>query len=271
MREKKLVLLETKKLSKSFGGLKAIWEVDVQIEEGTIHGLIGPNGSGKSTFFNLLTGIYKPDFGSKVVFADQDITAKSAHQIAALGVSRTFQLLRLFLDMTVLDNVMVGYHCHTSYGIFSPIFKGAKVRQIDKNIRLEMLDLLEFLGLVGFADLPASELSGGQQKLLALGRAIAMKPKLLLLDEPAAGLSPVNVENIMDTILTLKERYQLTVVVVEHILKVVMNTCERISVLDHGQKIADGTPEEVKNDHAVIEAYLGREMADEEIRKVIMG
>ena len=134
-----------------------------------------------------------------------------------------------------------------------------------------MLELLEFLGLVGFADLPASELSGGQQKLLALGRAIAMKPKLLLLDEPAAGLSPVNVENIMDTILTLKERYQLTVVVVEHILKVVMNTCERISVLDHGQKIADGTPEEVKNDHAVIEAYLGREMADEEIRKVIMG
>ena len=131
--------------------------------------------------------------------------------------------------------------------------------------------MFAFLGLVGFADLPASELSGGQQKLLALGRAIAMKPKLLLLDEPAAGLSPVNVENIMDTILTLKERYQLTVVVVEHILKVVMNTCERISVLDHGQKIADGSPEEVKNDHAVIEAYLGREMADEEIRKVIMG
>jgi len=265
------VLLETKNLSKSFGGLRAVYEIDIQIEEGTIHGLIGPNGSGKSTFFNLVTGIYRPDFGSRIIFADQDITTKPAHQIAELGVSRTFQLLRLFLDMTVLDNVMVGYHCHTPYGFFSPILRGSKVRAVDKKIRGEMIELLEFLGLDGFADLPASELSGGQQKLLALGRAIAMKPKLLLLDEPAAGLSPVNVENIMATILNLKERYQLTVVVVEHILKVVMSTCEKISVLDHGQKIADGTPEEVKKNHAVIEAYLGKEMADEEIRKVIKG
>jgi len=271
MRKKKLVLLETKNLSKSFGGLKAVWGVDVQIEEGTIHGLIGPNGSGKSTFFNLVTGIYKPDYGSQVIFSNQDITSKPAHRIAELGVSRTFQLLRLFQDMTVLDNVMVGYHCHTPYGLFSPIFRGSKVRKVDNKIRGEMFELLEFLGLEGFADLPASELSGGQQKLLALGRAIAMKPKILLLDEPAAGLSPVNVENIMATILTLKDRYQLTVVVVEHILKVVMTTCERISVLDHGQKIADGTPDEVKNDHAVIEAYLGKEMADEEIRNAIKG
>ena len=133
------------------------------------------------------------------------------------------------------------------------------------------MELLEILGLTRFADIPASELSGGQRRLLALGRAIAMKPKLLLLDEPGAGLSPVNIDNLMETILVLKERYQLTVVVVEHILKVVMNTCERISVLDHGQKIAEGTPDEVKNDHAVIEAYLGREMADEEIRQAITG
>ena len=265
------MLLETKNLSKSFGGLKAISGVDFQVKEGTIHGLIGPNGSGKSTFFNLITGIYKPDPESQVFFSNDDITDKSAHQIAKLGVSRTFQLLRLFLDMTVLDNVMVGYHCHTPYGILSPIFRAARVRSEDKKIRAEMIELLEFLGLDGFADLPASELSGGQQKLLALGRAIAMKPKLLLLDEPAAGLSPVNVENIMSTILTLKERYKLTVVVVEHILKVVMSTCERISVLDHGQKIADGTPEEVKKNHAVIEAYLGKEMADDEIRKAIQG
>jgi len=266
-----LVLLETKNLSKSFGGLRAVWDVNVQIEQGTIHGLIGPNGSGKSTFFNLITGIYKPDSGSNINFAGQDITTQSAHQIAALGVSRTFQLLRLFLDMTVLGNVMVGYHCHSPYGILSPIFSGTRVRKAENKIREEMIELLEFLGLVEYADIPASELSGGQKKLLALGRAIAMKPKLLLLDEPGAGLSPVNIDNLMETILTLKERYQLTVVVVEHVLKLVMNTCERITVLDHGQKIAEGTPEEVKSNHSVVEAYLGKEMADEEIRRIITG
>ena len=132
-----------------------------------------------------------------------------------------------------------------------------------------MIEMLQFLGLASYANLPAGELSGGQRRLLSLGRAIAMKPKLLLLDEPGAGLSPVNVDHLMHTILSLKEKYKLTVVVVEHILKVVMNTCERITVLDHGQKIAEGSPEEVKNDHAVIEAYLGREMADEDILQVI--
>ena len=266
-----MALLETRRLSKSFGGIHAVWEVDVRIAPGTIHGLIGPNGSGKSTFFNLLTGVYQPDPGSYISFNGQEITTKPAHEITSLGISRTFQLLRLFLEMTVLENVMVGYHCHTPYGMLAPLFQGAAVRKADRQIREEMMELLEFLGLTRFADIPASELSGGQRRLLALGRAIAMKPKLLLLDEPGAGLSPVNIDNLMETILVLKERYQLTVVVVEHILKVVMNTCERISVLDHGQKIAEGTPDEVKNDHAVIEAYLGREMADEEIRQAITG
>jgi len=266
-----LVLLETKKLSKSFGGLRALFDVNTQIGQGTIHGLIGPNGSGKSTFFNIITGIYQPDAGSHINFAGQDITSQSAHQIASLGVSRTFQLLRLFLDMTVLENVMVGYHCHSPYGVLSPIFFEKRVRRAENRIRQEMQELLEFLGLIEFADLPANELSGGQKKLLSLGRAIAMRPKLLLLDEPGAGLSPVNIDNLMETILTLKERYQLTVVVVEHVLKLVMNTCERITVLDHGQKIAEGTPEEVKGNSAVVEAYLGKEMADEEIRRVFTG
>jgi branched-chain amino acid transport system ATP-binding protein len=173
--------------------------------------------------------------------------------------------------MTVLENVMVGYHCHSPYGILSPIFLGTKVRKAENIIREEMIELLEFLGLAEFADIPASELSGGQKKLLSLGRAIAMKPKLLLLDEPGAGLSPVNIDNLMDTILTLKERYKLTVIVVEHVLKLVMNTCERITVLDHGKKIAEGTPEEVKGNRSVVEAYLGKEMADEEIRRVFTG
>ena len=264
-----MALLETKGLSKSFGGVQALQDVDVHIEEGSIHGLIGPNGSGKSTFFNVISGVYRPDSESSVLFDNHEISQLPPHKITELGISRTFQLLRLFLEMTVLENVMVGYHCHTPYGFLSPILQGSKVREADEKIQDEMIEMLQFLGLASYANLPAGELSGGQRRLLSLGRAIAMKPKLLLLDEPGAGLSPVNVDHLMHTILSLKEKYKLTVVVVEHILKVVMNTCERITVLDHGQKIAEGSPEEVKNDHAVIEAYLGREMADEDIRQVI--
>ena len=264
-----VALLETKGLSKSFGGVQALQDVDVHIEEGSIHGLIGPNGSGKSTFFNAISGVYRPDSGSSLLFDNHEISQLPPHKITELGISRTFQLLRLFLEMTVLENVMVGYHCHTPYGFLSPILQGSKVREADEKIQDEMIEMLQFLGLASYANLPAGELSGGQRRLLSLGRAIAMKPKLLLLDEPGAGLSPVNVDHLMHTILSLKEKYKLTVVVVEHILKVVMNTCERITVLDHGQKIAEGSPEEVKKDHAVIEAYLGREMADEDIRQVI--
>ena len=264
-----MALLETKGLSKSFGGVQALKDVDVQIEKGSIHGLIGPNGSGKSTFFNVISGVYRPDPGSSVLLDNHEISQLPPHKITELGISRTFQLLRLFLEMTVLENVMVGYHCHTPYGFLSPILQGSKVREADEKIQDEMIEMLQFLGLASYANIPAGELSGGQRRLLSLGRAIAMRPKLLLLDEPGAGLSPVNVDHLMHTILSLKEKYKLTVVVVEHILKVVMNTCERITVLDHGQKIAEGSPEEVKNDHAVIEAYLGREMADEDIRQVI--
>ena len=217
----------------------------------------------------MISGVYRPDSGSSVLFDNHEISQLPPHKITELGISRTFQLLRLFLEMTVLENVMVGYHCHTPYGFLSPILQGSKVREADEKIQDEMIEMLQFLGLASYANLPAGELSGGQRRLLSLGRAIAMKPKLLLLDEPGAGLSPLNVDHLMHTILSLKEKYKLTVVVVEHILKVVMNTCERITVLDHGQKIAEGSPEEVKNDHAVIEAYLGREMADEDIRQVI--
>ena len=167
--------------------------------------------------------------------------------------------------------MIVGNHCKTRYGIVESLLGTSRVRQADQQMKEEMLDLLEFIGLANFADIPAGELSGGQRRLLGLGRAIAMKPKLLLLDEPVAGLSPVNVDKLMETILALKERYKLTVVVVEHILKVVMSTCETISVLDHGQKIAEGPPEMIKNDHGVIEAYLGRELPDEEIRNAIRG
>ena len=240
--------------------------LDMDVQEGAVHGLIGPNGSGKSTFFNLVTGVYKPNPGSVIRFDGTDVTHFEAHRIAERGVTRTFQLLRLFSEMTVLDNVLAGHHIHVPYGLAALIFKPKYVRACDSALRDEMMELLSFVGLHEFAELPAGELSGGQRRLLSLGRAIAMRPKLLMLDEPAAGLSPANVDSLMQIVLDLKERYQLTLLIVEHILKVVMDTCDRVTVLDHGQKIGEGTPAEVKDDAAIIEAYLGKEMSDEEVR-----
>ena len=263
------MLLRTEKLSKHFGGLKAVDRIDFELEEGEVRGLIGPNGSGKSTFFNLVSGIYQPDEGSRVWIDEQETTGFEPHLIAALGVARTFQLLRVFSEMTVLQNLLVGHHNHVSYGTIASMLGTRVVRAEEKRVREEMIELLAFIGLADFADMLASELSVGQRRLLALGRAMAMRPRLLLLDEPAAGLSPVNVDNLLRIILGLKERYGLTVVIVEHILRVVMDTCAKVTVLDHGQKIAEGSPDEVKNDHAVIEAYLGREMEDDEVRQAL--
>ena len=265
------MLLRTEKLTKHFGGLKAVDGIDFELETGEVRGLIGPNGSGKSTFFNLVSGIYRPDEGSRVWIDEHETTGFEPHRIAALGVARTFQLLRVFSEMTVLQNLLVGHHLHVSYGTIASMAGTRGVRAEERRVREEMMELLAFIGLADFADMLASELSVGQRRLLALGRAMAMRPRLLLLDEPAAGLSPVNVDNLLRIILGLKERYGLTVVIVEHILRVVMDTCAKVTVLDHGQKIAEGSPDEVKNDHAVIEAYLGREMEDDEVRRALQG
>ena len=265
------MILETENLSKRFGGLQALDRFDFALAEGEIRGLIGPNGSGKSTFFNLVSGVYRPDEGSRIRIGGMETTGAEPHEVAARGVARTFQLLRVFAEMTVLDNVLVGHHVHVSYGPFAAVLGLRRVHEREREVREEMMELLAFIGLADFAALPASELSIGQRRLLALGRAMAMRPRLLLLDEPAAGLSPVNVDNLLRIIVGLKERYGLTVVIVEHILRVVMDTCGKVTVLDHGQKIAEGTPDEVKQDHAVIEAYLGREMEDEEVRRALHG
>ena len=263
------MLLRTENLSKNFGGLRAVDRIDFALETGEVRGLIGPNGSGKSTFFNLVSGIYRPDEGSRVWIDGEETTREEPHEIAARGVARTFQLLRVFAEMTVLENLMIGHHLHVEYSSFSAALGTRGVRRRERKVREEMLELLAFIGLADFHAMPASELSVGQRRLLALGRAMAMRPRLLLLDEPAAGLSPVNVDNLLRIILDLKQRYGLTVVIVEHILRVVMDTCGTVTVLDHGQKIAEGPPDEVKNDHAVIEAYLGREMGDEEVRAAL--
>ena len=263
------MLLKTNQLTKSFGGLKAMNKVNFELPKNEIRGIIGPNGSGKSTFFNLVSGIYDADPGSYIEFDGNDITNAPAHKIASLGLSRTFQLLRLYQDMTVIDNVMAGYHTKVPYSFIDAVVGRKKIWDQERAIKEEMMELLSFVGLADYAELNASELSGGQRRLLVLARAIAMKPKLLMLDEPAAGLSPVNVDNLMKIIMQLKDKYGLTLIIIEHILKVVMDTCNTVTVFDHGQKIAEGTPSKVKDDNAVIEAYLGKKMDDEEMRKAL--
>ena len=260
------MLLEITGFSKRFGGLVAVSNVDLSLEAGEIRGIIGPNGSGKSTLFNLISGVYTPEPGGTMYFDGEDVTNLQPHEIANRGVARTFQMLRIFAQMTVLENLLVGHHCHTHYGTASAIVGRPKVWQEERRVRAEMMDLLSFIGLADYARMPAGQLSGGQRRLLALGRAMAMRPKLLMLDEPAAGLSPVNVDKLLETVMALKDRFGLTLIIIEHILKVVMDTCDIVSVLEHGEKIAEGPPAAIKDDHRVIEAYLGKEMDDAEVR-----
>lgn len=263
------MLLEVKNLTKRFGGLTAVSNVNLAVKPGAVHGIIGPNGSGKSTLFNLISGVYKPEPGASIVFDGDDITDWEPHEIARHGVARTFQLLRIFSGMSVLENLLIGHHGLIRYNTASAVIGSRRVWAEERRVREEMMELLAFIGLADYADMPAGELSGGQRRLLALGRAMAMRPKLLMLDEPAAGLSPVNVEIVLDTVLALKNRFGLTVIIIEHILKVVMETCETVSVLDHGEKIAEGSPAAIKEDHRVIEAYLGKEMEDSEVRALL--
>jgi branched-chain amino acid transport system ATP-binding protein len=260
------MLLETVGLTKRFDGLVAVSGVDLVVREGEIRGIIGPNGSGKSTVFNLISGIYKSEPGSRILFEGEEITDQEPHEIARRGIGRTFQLLRLFLDMTVLENLLVGHHSHVGYGLGAAVLGAARVRTEERQVKDEMMELLEFIGLADYAAMPATELSIGQRRLLSLGRAMAMRPKLLMLDEPAAGLSPVNVDSLLNTVFALKERYGLTLIIIEHIMKVVMESCAIVTVLEHGEKIAEGPPAEIKDDHRVIEAYLGKEMDDAEVR-----
>ena len=201
-----------------------------------------------------------------VRFRGEDITGWEPHEIARRGIARTYQLLRMFAEMSVVENLLVGCHRRVEYGVGAALIGSGTVRAAERRLREEMLELLAFIGLADYAEMPAGELSIGQRRLLALGRAMAMKPTLLMLDEPAAGLSPMNVDKLLDTVLSLKARYGLTVILVEHVMKLVMASCDVVTVLDHGEKIAEGPPEAIRDDHRVIEAYLGKEMKDAEVR-----
>lgn len=251
-----MALLEVKNLGISFGGLRAVNAFDIVIEKGQLYGLIGPNGAGKTTIFNLLTGVYKPDEGS-IILDDVNLTGKKTIDICKAGIARTFQNIRLFGDMSVQDNVKVGLHNHHPYSTLEGILRLPRYYKVEKEMNDEAMELLKVFGLEGFADYKAENLPYGQQRKLEIARAMATKPKLLLLDEPAAGMNPNETKELMDTIRFVREHFDMTILLIEHDMKLVSGICEKLTVLNFGEVLAQGNTQEVLNNPEVITAYLG--------------
>jgi len=251
-----MAILETKNLGIDFGGLKAVDNLNMKIEKGQLYGLIGPNGAGKTTVFNMLTGVYLPTTGT-FLLDGEELKGKTPVQINKKGIARTFQNIRLFKELTVLDNVKVGLHNHKQYGTLTGILRLPKFHKTEKAMNQEALELLKVFGLENEADTLASNLPYGKQRKLEIARALATKPKLLLLDEPAAGMNPNETQELMDTIRFVRKHFDMTILLIEHDMKLVSGICEELTVLNFGHVLCQGKTTDVLNNPEVIKAYLG--------------
>lgn len=257
------VVLQTQGITKVFGGLTAVSKFDFQIHQGEICSLIGPNGAGKTTVFNVVTGIYKPEYG-EVFFMGKNITGKKTHEIVSYGIARTFQNIRLFPDMTCLENIKAGQHCRSSAGLWASIFRTPHQRKEERHIQEIAESRIRQIDLWNFRDEPAKNIAYGSQRRLEIARALATEPALLILDEPSSGLNPRETQDLMKFLKNIIAEDDLTILLIEHDMNVVMGVSDWVIVMDNGRKIAEGPPLQIYNDPLVIEAYLGK---DDEIQE----